>query len=150
VVDRDLDFQQAKLFLHALFGREKRPWSAEEEQLLFGITPIHAADVRLIRTWFTLSLYHPVFEKTKRKQELTTFLRDFNGELDKMHHFAPWFDGLAAVSEKKEEPPRWQEFLYWQYDPGVRLPESFWELDETLQEQYFAGFQTFKQECPTG
>jgi hypothetical protein len=144
---RDLDFQQAKVFLHSLFGRAKRKWSYEEEQLLFDITPIHAPDVQLIRIWFTLPEEHPVFQKTKRKQELTTFLRDFNGELDKIRKYAPDFGAkrrLADHPEKKPDPPRWQEFFKWLYDAGVRLPASFYELGEDLQQKYWKRFGEFE------
>src|SRR5207245_11299793 len=66
---------------------------------------IQAGDARLIRQWFRLGDDHPVFEKTKRKQELTTFLRDFNGELDKMRRFAPLFVLLNGSNGAKKEPP---------------------------------------------
>jgi hypothetical protein len=140
-----LDFQSAKKFLNALFGREKRPWSREEDELLLAIVPIHAGDVPLIRAWFTLSSFHPVFERTKRKQELTTFLRDFNGELDKIKKFAPCFmDSVAGV--EKEEPPKWREFFKWKYSPDVRLPASFRELDPGLRQEYANDFRCFVKE----
>ena len=139
-----LDFRTAKAFLHHLFGRRNRNWSAEENQLLVQITPINAADAELIRIWFALPSSHPVFQQTKRKQELTTFLRDFNGELDKIRRFAHMLRSRDAEPEK-EEPELWREVLRWKYDPTVRLPASFWKLPDDLRQEYFDSIESYTQ-----
>ena len=140
-----LDFQQTKTFLHDLFRREKRHWSAEEDQLLLQVTPISEEDAALIRIWFTLPSSHLVFQQTKRKQELTTFLRDFNGELDKIRRFAHLIRPRA--SEHEEEPKLWREVLKWTYDdPTVRLPATFWELPDDVRQKYFDKLEAFRKE----
>lgn len=140
-----LNFQRAKVFLHALFRRENRHWSAEEDHLLAEITPISTADAELIRIWFALPSSHPVFQQTKRKQELTTFLRDFNGELDKIRTFEHVLRPRTAEPEK-QQPPFWREVLKWKYDPTVRLPVSFWRLGEDLRHVYFNSVDEFMRE----
>lgn len=140
-----LDFQKAKFLLHALFRREKRVWSAEEDRLLRDNLPISVQDAELIWTWFRLPPSHAVFEQTKRKQELTTFLRDFNGELDKIRRFAHLLR-QHATEPQKADPPLWREVLKWKYDPNVRLPARFWELDDNLRQVYFNGVDEFIKE----
>ena len=76
-------YAEGKLWFNALFKR-KRHWSYEEEELLSKIVPISRDDKALIDWAWGLSPSHPFQEKTKLKQELTTLLRGFNGEIDKI------------------------------------------------------------------
>lgn len=151
----EIGFDEGKQLLNQLFGRKKRTWSCEEDQLLSQAVPISREDWLLIKTWFGLPLDHAVFEVTKRKHELTTFLRDFNGELDKIRQHASLFRGrLDAAHGKKKEPEKWREFFRWKY-PECRLPNFFNQLYQTQRDEYHRDFQTFvaareKEKGPPG
>lgn len=147
--EAELQFDQAKEFLNAVFGREKRKWSCEEDQLLSSHLPIDRADADLISKWFRLAEDHPVFEKTKRKQELTTFLRDFNGELDKIRRFAPLFVQLNGANGAKKEPPAWRQTLRWLHGAQIILPDRFEQLGLDLRKEYEGNYPAFK-ETPDG
>lgn len=140
----ELQFDQAKQILNAVFGREKRHWSREEDGLLADLTPIAPGDAALLRKWFSLPEDHPVFEKTKRKQELTTFLRDFNGELDKMRRFAPLFMPINGPNGAKKEPPAWKETLRWIHGDQIHLPDKFDLLGADLKQEYQTNFPAFR------
>ena len=144
----ELSFDDSKQVLNAVFHREKRIWSREEDGLLAELLPIHAADAHLIRKWFALPEDHPVFEKTKRKQELTTFLRDFNGELDKMRRFAALFLHSNGAVVKKE-PALWKETLRWIHGGEVHLPDRFELLGRDLRIEYEKNYPAFR-ETPEG
>lgn len=144
-------FDEAKKRLNHLFGRGKRHWSYEEMDLLRKVCPIDRAEWTLIETWFGLPADHPVFEVTKRKQELTTFLRDFNGELDKIRRHASLFAAWAQNGgSRKKEPVRVQEFYRWHYgDPHFVVRGSFWDIPEEkrkIYDQRFAEFELAKPE----
>jgi hypothetical protein len=144
-----VEFDEAKAFLNEIFGREKRKWSFEEDQLLAGLCPLHREDLQPIRQWFRLPLDHQVFEQTKRKQELTTFLRDFNGELDKIRKFAPVFVALNGAAVKKE-PSRWREFFEWKYasDGPVLLPATYWQLGQDQRDEWDREHEEFEASLP--
>jgi hypothetical protein len=139
-----LNFDRAKEFLSAVFNREKRKWSREEDGLLADIVPIPAADATLIGLWFRLAEDHPVFEKTKRKQELTTYLRDYQGENDKMRRFAPLFAaGLNGANGAKKEPAGWRQTLRWIHGGEIHLPPTYAELGVDLRKEYEANCDAF-------
>ena len=50
--------------------------------------------------------------------------------------------GQQLNVQGKKEPPLWREFFKWKYDDPT-LPESFYELDENLRQEYEREFQTF-------
>jgi len=54
----------------------------------------------------------------------------------------------SAEPRKKNDPPKWREFLRARYGPDIRLPENFEELDEDLRNEYDAGIANFKEEPP--
>ena len=56
----------------------------------------------------------------------------------------PWLrvHGQQLKVQGKKEPPLWREFFKWKYDDPT-LPESFYELDENLRQEYEREFQTF-------
>lgn len=140
----ELNFDAAKALLNEVFGREKRNWSREEDGLLADVVPIRAVDAVLIRAWFRLPEDHPVFERTKRKQELTTFLRDFHGENDKMRRFAPLFISMNGKNGAKKEPPLWRQTLRWVHsNEDLRLPAGFDELPADLKKEYAANYEQF-------
>jgi hypothetical protein len=125
-----IEFPEAKQILNEIFGREKRKWSFEEDQLLSELCPVHRTDLELARQWFSLPLDHQVFtgpQRTLRKQELTTYLRDFAGENDKIRRFRPVFQAVLNGSEKKE-PAGWREYFRREYGEDCRLPERYDEL----------------------
>lgn len=138
-----LDFGMAKLFLHDLFGREKRAWSSEEDHLLSDHVPISRDDAELMALWFRLPLDHPVFQVTKAKHELTTFLRDFNGELDKMHRYRSMFAPDKNNVAKNGEPRLWRELFHWKYGEDITLPATFADLGPDQRQDYKDSFQTF-------
>lgn len=140
-LSNSLDFAEAKQFFHELFGRS-RAWSYEEDQLLHALGSIRRDDAELIRVWFSLPADHPVFEKTKRKHNLLTLLREFNAELDKARAHEPLFRHKKNGAVKKE-PDRWRDFFKWQYGADVLLPRSWEELDQDQRDEYDRGFQTF-------
>jgi hypothetical protein len=145
ILPDSMDFSTAKAFLHDLFGREKRHWSQEEDQLLSEHVPLLRQDAELIDEWFRLPLDHPVFQQTKAKHELTTFLRDFNGELDKMRRYRPLF-AEEKNNARKPDPPRWRDFFHWKYGTDIRLPETFDELENDQRREYKRDFQTFENQ----
>lgn len=136
-----LDFGAAKQFFHELFGRS-RAWSYEEDQLLHDLGGIRRQDAELLRVWFSLPADHPVFEKTKRKHNLLTLLREFNAELDKARAHENLFRHKKNGAVKKE-PERWRDFFKWQYGPEIHLPAAFDALDQDQKDEYERGFQTF-------
>jgi hypothetical protein len=142
-----LGFDEAKTFLSELFGRQKRRWSYEEDSTLAQIVPIPRRTADLIAAWFRLPDDHPIFSErhnphTKRKQEMTTLLRDWNGELDKAQRFAPFF--MASENgQQKKEPGRWRELFQWLYSPDIILPQSFYQLDQQQRQEYERNFETF-------
>jgi hypothetical protein len=140
-LEESLDFEAAKQFFHGLFGRS-RAWSYEEDQLLHALGSIRRSDAELLRIWFSLPAEHPVFEKTKRKHNLLTLLREFNAELDKARAHENLFRHKKNGAAKKE-PPRWRDFFKWQYGPDIRLELTFEELDQDQKDEYERGFQTF-------
>lgn len=133
--DGQIGFEAAKQLLNELFGRKKRAWSFEENELLSQAIPISREDWSLIAAWFRLPLDHPVFEVTKRKQELTTFLRDFNGEIDKIRRHSSLFAPRIAPAEKKS-PEKWREFFLNKYGEDCVLPPRFDQLPVDQRREY--------------
>lgn len=81
--DDPMELEEATLWFNTLFHRN-RPWTYEEQQLLTKIVPISRDDVALLTWAHKLPPDHRFFEQTKLKQELTTLVREFNGEIDKI------------------------------------------------------------------
>lgn len=140
-----LKFDEAKSFLNRIFGR-KKAWSKEEDDLLCGLCPIDRAELDLAEIWFRLPLDHPVWEVTKAKHELTTYLRDFNGENDKMRRHAPLFRNWSVNgSPQKKEPAGWREFFMEEYGQEVRLPERFDQLGADQRKEWELGHDAFEK-----
>jgi hypothetical protein len=138
--------EEAKQLLHDLFGREKRHWSHEEMTLLGDATPFPRKLWPLIHTWFTLAKEnpeHPLWQVTKAKQELTTFLRDFHGEIDKMQRHSSLF--TAADLEQKKDPDHWREVARWLWGEEVRLPADFEDLDRDQREDVLRNVAAWQQ-----
>jgi hypothetical protein len=135
------DREETKRFLAMVFGRRPNAWSYEEEQLLMEILPLRGEDRSMIERWFGLPEDHPVFEATRRKQTLTSFLRDFNAEMDKMRRFASKF--MPKQVKAHSEPEKWREFFRWKYGEDVRLPKKFVELHKDQQAEYHRDIDTF-------
>jgi hypothetical protein len=144
----ELQFDAAKQLLNEVFGREKRQWSREEDGLLADVVPIAAADAALIRRWFSLPEDHPVFQKTKRKHELTTYLRDFNGENDKMRRFSLLFMPVNGANGAKKDPPCWKETLRWIHGDQIHLPDRVDLLGSDLKKEYAGNVEAFQETLP--
>jgi len=104
--DDPLDFDQATLWLNSLFHRHiSRRWSYEEMQLLNQLLPISRDDKALIDWAYGLPPSHRFNEQTKLKQELTTLLREFNGEIDKIKSVRRRMGMNGAPKAKAKGPP---------------------------------------------
>lgn len=140
-----IDLAEAKSLLHALFERKKRNWSHEEEHLLHTVTPFERSLWPLIEAWFRLPDDHAVFQVTKRKHELTTFLRDWNGEIDKMQRHASLFMASGGPAAKKD-PPFWRELLRWHYENPTLAVPPYSAANETQRKVYAERFDDFRKE----
>lgn len=81
--DDPMGIDEAVPWFESLFHRN-RAWSCEELQLLSKLVPISRDDKALIDWAYNLAPSNRFHEQTKLRQELTTLLREFNAEIDKI------------------------------------------------------------------
>lgn len=134
-------FEQAQSWLNELFHR-KRAWSAEEMHLLSQLLPIAKED-RALLTWaYRLPRSHKFFEHTKLKQEVTTLLREFNGEIDKIKSVRKTI-GLPATIEQKgpalrvvdDWPKNGREAAFAIFGEEIKFPPSYMDLPEDARKK---------------
>lgn len=143
-----VDPEEAKRLIceKILGGKDpRRPWSYDAQERLEKLTrspglPLH--EIERIAWFRSLPKTDEIPELRNRRDPVTeTGLMGYWG--DEFVRAEAYWQKKYARAPKKKDPPNWREFFRWQYDPDVRLPDSFEELGVDQQAEYERCYDTF-------
>lgn len=150
------DFAVAKkrICLEILNGRNpERPWSDkanERLQILMSGCGLPVSELERIAWFRSLPASPEIPELADRRLITETTLMEYWGdELSRAEAYWNKVKAGNARPAKKEEPPRWREFLKWYHESDqLPLPVSFYHLDNAQQMEYREHFHSFEAAVP--
>jgi len=108
--------------------------------------PLTQRDLEVLDWFYGLPAEQIEEIKTGRRREFANVMAYLSGEIQKAYAADKQLR-TDLEPRKKNNPPKWREFLRVRYGDNIRLPADFDELDGDLRSEYEAGIRTFKEEA---